>query len=107
MHYEAIPLPTEREIPSQSWRPPSDVRMISADDHNMEVENLWEDRLPPKWRDRAPKHWRDAEGNWHSEVDGKPLDVLGIRQDIAESHPGFTDRDLRLRMMDAEGIEAT
>ena len=107
MNYDVIPIPTERKVPSPSWRPPSDVRMISADDHNMEIPHLWEDRLPAKFRDRAPKHWRDADGAWHMEIDGKSLDVPGIRQSISEGHPGFSDVNERLRLMDAEGIDAT
>ena len=64
MNYDLIPIPTERRVPSPSWRPPADVRMISADDHNMEAEHLWEERLPAKFRDRAPKNWRDPSGAW-------------------------------------------
>src|SRR2546428_3932351 len=40
------------------------------------------------------------------ECDGKSLDVPGIRPAIAEGHGGLTDRDVRLRLMDAEVIEA-
>src|SRR5262245_13360076 len=106
MNYELIPIPTERKVPSPSWRPPADVRMISADDHNMEAEHLGEERLTAKFRDRAPKLWRDPDG-WHMEIDGKSLDVPGIRQNISEGHNGFSDVNERLRLMDAEGIEAT
>lgn len=105
--WELIPNPVDRKVPSPSWRPPADVRMISADDHNMEAENLWEERLPAKYRDRAPKHYRDADGVWHMEIDGRSLDVPGGLSSISESHPGFTDVKERLKLMDAEGVDAT
>ncbi|MGE0387285.1 MAG: amidohydrolase family protein [Gammaproteobacteria bacterium] len=100
------PWPTDRKIPAQSWRPPADVRMISADDHSLEPMHLWEERLPAKYKDRAPKLWRDDKGI-HMEVEGRSLDVPGIRPQISEGCDGFWDREAKLRAMDAEGIEAT
>jgi len=106
MNFEPIPIPTERKIPVDSWRPPAGVRMISADDHNMEVEHLWEDRLPAKWKDKAPKLWHDAEG-WHLEAEGRALIVPGVGQEVSEGCTGFWDLNEKLRVMDAEGIEAS
>lgn len=106
MNFETIPVPTLRTIPNNTWRPPSDVRMISADDHNMEAEHLWEDRLPAKWKDKAPKLWRDANG-WHLEAEGRALVVPGVGQDISEGCSGFWDLAEKLKVMDAEGIEAS
>ena len=37
--------PKNRVLSKGDWTPPAGTRFISADDHLMEVENLWEDRL--------------------------------------------------------------
>jgi predicted TIM-barrel fold metal-dependent hydrolase len=107
MEFELIPIPTHRKVPQPSWRPPADIRMISADDHNMEMEHLWEERLPAKFKDRAPKLWHDPKTGWHMEVNGRSLDVPGVGNTVSEGCTGFWDRDAKLRAMDAEGIEAS
>jgi predicted TIM-barrel fold metal-dependent hydrolase len=106
MKFETIPFPKDRLVPSPSWKPPHDIRLISADDHTMEVENLWENKLPAKWKDRAPKHWRDASG-WHMEIGGRSLDVPGLNQELTEGCEGLWNRDARIEHMDAEGIDAS
>lgn len=100
-------IPSDRIPPIPSWRPPEDIRMISADDHHLEPMNLWEDRLPAKFKDRAPKLWRDEDGTVQMEVEGRSLNVPGIRANISEGCEGFWDVDAKLRAMDAEGIEAS
>jgi predicted TIM-barrel fold metal-dependent hydrolase len=106
MNFDVIPHPLERKVPQPSWRPPGDVRLISADDHNMEKEHLWEERLPAKFQDRAPKLWNDPKTGWHMEVMGRSFDVPGGSGGSGvEQMPGYADRDARLRAMDSEGIE--
>jgi len=107
MKFELIPWPAQRKIPVPSWRPPSDIRVISADDHNMEAEHLWEDRLPLEFKDRAPRHWRDKDGFWQMQVKDRSLVVPGVNQEISEGCEGFVDRTARLRGMDAEGVDAS
>jgi predicted TIM-barrel fold metal-dependent hydrolase len=107
LEFDLIPVPLQRKVPADSWRPPADVRMISADDHNLEVDHLFEERLPAKFQDRAPKFWRDkATGVVHMEYKGRSFDPPGIGT-IGHECPGFWDRDERLRCMDSEGIEGS
>jgi predicted TIM-barrel fold metal-dependent hydrolase len=104
---DLIPPPKLREIPADSWKPPKGIRLISADDHHQEVENLWEDRLPAKWRDQAPKLWQDEVGMWHLEAEGKVLTGRGVDQDISQGAPGYWDMAERQRVMKAEHIEGS
>ena len=34
---------------------PSDVKVISVDDHVVEPANVWTDRLPSKYKDSMPR----------------------------------------------------
>ena len=52
---QAIPIPSKRAYPTNSWMPPAGVRIISSDDHNMEVSHLFEERLPEKFRRKGPE----------------------------------------------------
>lgn len=105
--YDLIPVPIQRKVPVDTWRPPSDIRMISADDHNLEVDHLWEERLPAKFQDRAPKFWRDkATGLIHMEYKGRDYSPPGVGT-IGHECPGFWDLNERLRAMDSEGIAAS
>ena len=106
MNFEIHPLPTQRKVSPTSWKPPTDIRVISADDHNMEAEHLWEERLPDKFKNRAPKLWHDKSG-WHLELRGRLLDTPGVDPDLAEGLTGMWSRDDRLRAMDAEGVSAS
>jgi len=103
---DLIPLPIERK-PDRSWKVPADIRLISADDHNLEVDHLWEERLPAKFRDRAPKFWRDhKDGLIHMIYKGRDFAPPGVGA-IGHECPGFWDREERLRAMAAEGIEGS
>jgi predicted TIM-barrel fold metal-dependent hydrolase len=103
---EPIPFPSARTKPQNSWRPPAGVRLISADDHNMEVENLYQDRLPASLKDKAPKYYRDAQGKWVFEAEGRSLLPKGT-EGSSENMAGFWDLSQRVAHMDAEGIEAS
>ncbi len=104
---DLIPNPIDRIVRHDPWVPPADIRFISADDHLLEVDHLFEDRLPAKFRARAPKVWRDkASGQVHVEINGRAFDPPGIGN-IGHECPGFWDRDERLKAMDGEGIQAS
>lgn len=102
----AIPWPSVRVSPEISWRPPTGTRVISADDHVVEPEHLWEDRLPAVDRDRAPKFWRDSMG-YHLMVDDRSFDTPGLNSLLVEGREGFHNFDLRLQDMDAEGLDVS
>lgn len=104
--FTPTPWPRDRIIPAQSWTPPAGTRIISSDDHVMEVPHLWEDRLKGVDQDRAPKFWQDEAG-FHLTFDGKNYDVPGLPSDFPEGREGFWDVSKRLADMDAEGIEAS
>ncbi len=99
--------PRHRSVAPDGWRPPAGTRVVSVDDHVLEPEHLWADRVAPKDRDRAPQLWRDDEGVSHLVVDGRSFDVPGFNPHLVEGHPGMDDRDVRLADMDAEGIDAS
>jgi len=103
---KVIPYPADRSIVDDGWRAPAGTRVISVDDHGMEEEHLWENRLKGADKDRAPKIWRDHENRYHVEVAGLSYDVPGIDSLDSEGRPGMWDRDARLADMDAEGVEA-
>lgn len=104
---DVIPNPIDRIVRADAWRPPADIRLISADDHLLEVDHLFEERLPDKYKARAPKLWRDKEtGVVHVEIDGRSFDPPGIGT-IGHECPGFWDVKERLKAMDSERIEAS
>jgi predicted TIM-barrel fold metal-dependent hydrolase len=105
MNFEPVAMTALREVPADTWRPPAGVRVISADDHNMEAQHLWEERLPAKWKDKAPKFWIDQDGA-HLEAEGRALIVPGLPAE-SERCAGFSDPVAKLRDMDAEGVEAS
>jgi predicted TIM-barrel fold metal-dependent hydrolase len=106
MHASLLPIPTRRPVPADSWRPPAGVRLISTDDHNLEPEHLWEERMPAKWKDRAPKFWRDGEG-LHLEAEGRSLLPLGIDEDVSGGLPGYSNLGEKIKAMDAEGVDTS
>ena len=99
------PWPRDRVMPARQWERPAGTRVISSDDHLMEVEGLWEDRLKGADKDRAPKYWRDETG-FHMTVDGQDFDVPGLPPAFPEGREGYWEVDKRLADMDAEGIDA-
>lgn len=102
----AIPWPSARTSPEIGWRPPVGTRVISADDHVIEPEHLWEEGLAPEDRDRAPQFWKDEFG-YHLVVDGRSFDTPGLNSLLVEGREGFADQALRLRDMDAEGLDVS
>lgn len=105
--FNLIAAPAQRVVPADSWRPPADIRLISADDHLLEMDHLFEERLPEKFKANAPKLWRDkATGHVHVEYKGRSFDPPGVGT-IGHECAGFWDRDERLKAMDSEGIEVS
>ncbi|MFN0094462.1 MAG: amidohydrolase family protein, partial [Dehalococcoidia bacterium] len=100
-----IAWPREREIPPQGRPLPAGTVVVSADSHIMETEDLWKDRLPARFQDRAPKLYYDADGFSHLEAEGRLLDVPGLNTMLVEGRPGMRDADLRLKDLDAEGVD--
>ena len=102
--FDLIPVPIDRKIDTRAWRPPADIAVISADDHILEMDHLFEERLPSKFRADAPKIWRDpATCEIHVEYKGRELAPPGIST-IGHELPGFWDLRERLCAMDAEGL---
>lgn len=107
LEFELIPPPLKRIVPASSWRPPAGFRLISADDHLLEADHLFEERLPAPFKDRAPKLWRDkVTGHVHVRYKERSFDPPGVGT-IGHECPGFWDRDERLKAMDSEHIEAS
>jgi predicted TIM-barrel fold metal-dependent hydrolase len=100
--------------------------VVDADGHVLEPADTWLTYLDPKFRDRAIRIARDEHGYEVLLIDGQPLKTLrgqlgalgGIDMDAAKlltrgqisyaegSPPGAYDPAARLRVMDAEGIDA-
>lgn len=103
---QELPIPTRRPYPANSWMPPAGVRIISSDDHNLEPEHLFEDRLPARFKDKAPRLYRDAEGALCFEAEGRSLLPKGIDEEVSQGLAGFRDLDAKIVHMDAENISA-
>jgi predicted TIM-barrel fold metal-dependent hydrolase len=105
--FDLIPLPIDRKVGADRWTPPADIRIISADDHNLEADHLFVERLPKQFRDRAPRQWRDPETReLHLLVGDKAFNPPGVST-IGHECEGFWDRDARIRAMDSENVEAS
>src|SRR5437899_3362434 len=101
--------------------------VVDADGHVLEPADTWLEYLEPRYRDRAIRIARDEQGLEVLLIDGQPLKTLrgqlgalgGIDMDAAKlltrgqisyaegSPPGAYDPAARLRVMDAEGIDAS
>jgi len=101
---------------------------VDADGHLLEDAGLWERYIEAKYRDRAMRLARDAEGLEYLEIDGKPskrtrkgypatLGRMGQTElEAFVPHPdktyaanmpyGACDPDERLKLLDAEGLDA-
>lgn len=102
---QAIPVPSKRAYPTNSWMPPAGVRIISSDDHNMEVSHLFEERLPDKFKHKAPELY--VEGNEIvCEAEGRSLIPKGVDIDAQIGLPGYFDLDAKVKHMDAENISS-
>lgn len=105
---QEIPLPYYRTTPESSWQPPAGVRIISSDDHNMEADSLFEERLPARFKDRAPIFRSDYRNNVLSMVaEGRSLLPKGLDPAVGIGLAGQYDLDIKLRHMDAEHISAS
>jgi predicted TIM-barrel fold metal-dependent hydrolase len=98
MQLQKLAPPGARVIPEPGPSLPAGTVVVSADDHFLEAEHLWEERLPARFRDRAPKLWRNEHG-FHSEVGGIELGPIP-----PEDRPGMYDLEARIKDADAEGV---
>src|ERR1700729_4132385 len=99
---------------------PSDVQVVSVDDHVIEHPNVWQDRLPAKYKEAGPRNIRDDEGRdvWMFEgqahfngglgaVAGKPREEYGLDPVRYEDmRPGCYDPKARLEEVDWDGAHA-
>ena len=99
---------------------PDDAPLISVDDHVIEHQNVWQDRLPAKWLDVAPKVVpEDGIPIWHFE-DRRypPLGLDAVAGDDPTEfkltpkafelmRPGCYDPAARLADMDEDGVHAS
>ena len=99
---------------------PSDVQIVSVDDHVIESPNVWQDRLAAKFREAGPKMMRDDQGRdvWQFEgapfynvglnaVAGRPREEYGMEPtSYSEMRPGCFEIGARLRDMDEDGVWA-
>lgn len=102
---QEIPFPTRRPRPTHSWAPPAGVRIISSDDHNAEVDNLYQDRLPARFKDRAPVYYRKG-NEMVFQAEGRDLIPKGLDHELLAGLPGHSDLDQKLVDLDAENISA-
>lgn len=100
-----IAWPKDREIPPQGRPLPPGTVVVSADSHIMETEDLWKDRLPSEFKDQAPRLYYDEEGFSHLEAEGRSLDIPGLNTMLVEGREGMRDVHVRLRDLDAEGVD--
>ena len=108
MKLNDLPLPVDRVAPANSWMPPAGVRIVSSDNHNMEVDHLYEERLPAKWKDKAPVFYRDRKvESVIFKAEGRDLLPQGTGDKITIGREGQYDPALQLKDMDAENIDST
>jgi predicted TIM-barrel fold metal-dependent hydrolase len=101
---------------------------VDADGHVLEAADLWEEYMEARFRDRAMRLRRDADGLEYLEIDGKPskrtrkgypatLGRMGEKElEAFKPHPdktyaanmpfGACDMGQRLKLLDAEGLDA-
>jgi predicted TIM-barrel fold metal-dependent hydrolase len=83
------------------------TRIVDADGHVNEPEELWSEYLPSAFRDRAPRRVRDDEGRPRNVIDGVMLPPIPMAPEwSAPGRPtGGWDPKARIADLDAEGIE--
>ena len=106
MKLDDLPVPMYRNAPADSWKPPAGVRIISSDDHNMEADHIFEERLPAQCKDKAPVYYRDG-NRMVFQAEGRDLIPGGVGDEILIGRPGNFDPAAHLADMDAENIEST
>src|SRR5438067_5978577 len=96
----------------------ADYRVISADSHVREPENLWLDYIEPAYRERAPRviheaakdsWWCDGLPPLPARVTIMPGDAEEQRQPkvrYAENRPGGWDPHARIQDMAIDGVDA-
>ena len=100
--------------------PLSDMPIIDVDTHYTEPPGLWTDLAPPSLKDRAPRVKSDSDGNEFWVVDenmklgpvgycvikpdgGKELGTVTLPR-LEDMHPGASEPQARMAVMDQHGI---
>ncbi len=102
---------------------PTDIKLVSVDDHVIEHPRVWLDRLPARFHDQAPRIIQDEKGRdvWAYEDQLVPLyeGIVRLRDGIDRSalpngqvrfdemRPGCYDPVARLADMDIDGVWAS
>jgi uncharacterized protein len=125
---QGTPIVTAMPKPMHETQKLSFEGAVDADGHILEPPNLWEDYIDPKYRDRALRIVTDENGLEELEIGGKRSmmsrrgfpSTLGAMGDpdlrsmqfdpertyVGEAPFGSMDPDERVKVLDAEGIEA-
>lgn len=92
-------------------------RIIDADGHILEPRGLWIDRMEGRFKDAAPRIERHEDGRELLFIEDRPASPLpisslgsaglGIVEDWDDNQPGGFDPRERIKVLDAEGIDAT
>lgn len=99
---------------------PSDVQIVSVDDHVIESPDVWQARLPEKHRAAGPRIERDDQGRDLWMFEGRPYYNIGLNAVAGKSRhdygmdpvsyetmrPGCFEIGARLRDMDEDGVWA-
>jgi predicted TIM-barrel fold metal-dependent hydrolase len=97
-----------------------DVQIVSVDDHVIEHQNVWQDRLPAKFKEAGPRGVRDDQGRDVWMFEGAPHYNVGLnavagkdRKDYGidpasydDMLPGCYEPQARARDMDVDGVHA-
>jgi predicted TIM-barrel fold metal-dependent hydrolase len=95
-----------RKLETESARKlPAGTTIISSDSHWFEGD-LWVDRFPAHLKHKAPRVFYE-DGGWMVEIEGRRLLTSGASKalNVFENIEGFRDVDVRLRELDAEGVD--
>src|SRR5438132_14147436 len=81
-------------------------RVIDADGHFYEPNEVWEEYLDPKYRSAMPRHTTDNQGRFRSYIAGKMMPYIPMPPSgPLEKIKGAFDPSARLADMDRVGID--
>lgn len=97
----------DREVQPLMRNLPDGTVVVSADTHWEVNENIFVEAFPDGLKDQAPHVWFDK--YWHMGFPGQAeairLNEIAERAAVRSFTPGIADMEVRLRHMDAEGID--
>lgn len=84
---------------------PAGTIVVSSDDHLLESETMWTDRVPSHLKDKAPSMFRDEDG-WHMKLGGNVVpEAGGLTFCGFECVDGAWEQNARIADMDAEAVD--